>query len=302
MDVLDIGVGRGGDLMKLYHAKVKSAVGIDVNESGIFSGSDGAISRYNVMKKKMPGFPRMSLMVADAGQKFDYTNQSTLGKMNDQNIKLLKQVFGENENSSKHYTFDVINAQFMVHYLLQNTNTWNNFCSNINKYLRSDGYLLITTLDGNMVNNAFGTKGSISCDYIDEGQPRKLFDIIRKYNDKLDLSKLKTTEENLGLAIDVHIPIFMDEGVYQTEYLVNPSFLIRELKKKCNMRLVESESFQNIYYVYEDFFKNTANYESKSETRKFFNDVKQFYNLNDDITNKWFQYSKLNRLYIFQKK
>ena len=94
----------------------------------------------------------------------------------------------------------------------------------------------------------------------------------------------------------------MDEGVYQTEYLVNPSFLIRELKKKCNMRLVESESFQNIYYVYEDFFKNTAHYESKSETRKFFNDVKQFYNLNDDITNKWFQYSKLNRLYIFQKK
>jgi SAM-dependent methyltransferase len=302
MDVLDMGVGRGGDLMKLYHAKVKSAVGIDVNESGIFSGSDGAISRYNVMKKKMPGFPRMSLMVADAGQKFDYINQAKLGKMNDQNIKLLKQVFGENENSSKHYTFDVINAQFMVHYLLQNEDTWNNFCSNINKYLRSDGYLLITTLDGNMVNNAFGTKGSISCDYIDEGQPRKLFDIKRKYSDKLDLSKLKTTKENLGLAIDVHIPIFMDEGVYQTEYLVNPSFLIRELKKKCNMRLVESESFQNIYYVYEDFFKNTAHYESKSETRKFFNDVKQFYNLNDDITNKWFQYSKLNRLYIFQKK
>jgi SAM-dependent methyltransferase len=53
---------------------------------------------------------------------------------------------------------------------------------------------------------------------------------------------------------------------------------------------------------FEDFFKNTAHYESKSETRKFFNDVKQFYNLNDDITNKWFQYSKLNRLYIFQKK
>ena len=302
MDVLDIGVGRGGDLMKLYHAKVKSAVGIDVNESGIFSGSDGAISRYNVMKKKMPGFPRMSFMVADAGQKFDYINQSTLGKMNDQNIKLLKQVFGENEKSSKHYTFDVINAQFMIHYLLQNINTWNNFCSNINKYLRSDGYLLITTLDGAMVNNSFNENGKITYEYIDEGQQRKLFEIKRKYGNKLDLSKLKTTEQNLGLAIDVHMPIFMEEDVYQTEYLVNPSFLIRELKTKCNMRLVETESFQNIYYVYEDFFKNTANYESKSETRKFFNDVKQFYNLNDDITNKWFQYSRLNRYYIFQKK
>jgi SAM-dependent methyltransferase len=302
MDVLDLGVGRGGDLMKLYHAKVKSAIGIDVNESGIFSGSDGTISRYNVMKKKMPGFPRMSFMVADAGQKLDYTSQAILGKMNDQNIKLLKQVFGEDEKSKNYYTFDVINAQFMIHYLLQNNNTWNNFCSNINKYLRSDGYLLISTLDGSLVNSSFNDKGTISCDYIDEGQSRKLFEIIRKYDNKIDLSRLKTSEENLGLAIDVHIPIFMDEGVYQTEYLVNPSFLIKELKTKCNMRLVESESFQNIYYVYEDFFKNTAQYESKSETRKFFNDVKQFYNLNDDITNKWFQYSKLNRYYIFQKK
>ena len=91
----------------------------------------------NVFKKKMPGFPRMSFLVADAGQKFDYENQLKIGKMNDQNVKLLKQVFGENEKSSKHNTFDIINAQFMIHYLLANINTWSNFCSNVNKYLRS---------------------------------------------------------------------------------------------------------------------------------------------------------------------
>ena len=93
----------------------------------------------------------------------------------------------------------------------------------------------------------------------------------------------------------------MDEGVYQTEYLVKPSFLINELKTKCNMRLIETESFQNLYYVYEDFFTHTANFESKLETRKFFNDVKEFYNKKDEITRDWFEYSKLNRYYIFQK-
>ena len=301
MDVLDMGVGRGGDLMKLYHAKVKSAVGIDINESGIFSGSDGAISRYNVMKKKMPGFPRMAFMVADAGQKFDYENQSILGKMNDQNIKLLKQVFGDNENSSNFYTFDVINAQFMIHYLLKNINTWTNFCSNINKYLRQNGYLLITTLDGEMVHNSFIDNHITRDCILEDGQKKILFDIVKKYPNNLNLSTLKTTESNLGISLDVHIPIFMDEGVYQTEYLVNPSFLIRELKSKCNMRLVETESFQNLYYVYQDFFQNTAQYESKSETRKFFNDVKEFYNLKDETTRNWFEYSKLNRYYIFQK-
>jgi hypothetical protein len=302
MDVLDIGVGRGGDLMKLYHAKIKSGVGIDVNEAGIFSGSDGAISRYNVFKKKMPGFPRMSFMVADAGQKFDYENQLKIGKMNEQNIKILKQVFGENERSSKHNTFDVINAQFMIHYLLANTNSWSNFCSNVNKYLRSDGYLLITTLDGQMLNNSF-VDGHIRRDYISEdGKKNILFDIVKKYPNDLDLSKLNTTESNLGIQVDVHLPMFMDEGVYLTEYLVRPQFLINELKTKCNMRLVETESFQNLYHVYQDFFENTSKYESKAETRKFFEGVKEFYNTKDEITRNWFEYSKLNRYYIFQKK
>jgi hypothetical protein len=68
------------------------------------------------------------------------------------------------------------------------------------------------------------------------------------------------------------------------------------------MRLVETESFQNLYYVYQDFFKNTANYESKEETRKFFNDVGEFYDQNNELNKSWFEYSKLNRYYIFQKK
>jgi hypothetical protein len=300
LDILDIGVGRGGDLMKFYHSKVKSIVGIDVNESGIFSGSDGAISRYNIMKKKMPGFPKMTFIVADAGYKFDYNNQYSLGKMNDQNAKMLKHIFGENDESKKYYTFDVINAQFMIHYLLRDTNTWSNFCSNVNKYLRKDGYLLITTLDGKMVDSSF-KNDKITQEYINEdGQNKTLFDIVKKY-DKINFKDV-SPKNNLGLQIDVHMPIFMDENMYQTEYLVNPAFLISQMKKKCNMRLIESESFQNLYYIYKDFFENTAQFESKLETRKFFNDVKQFYNLNDEISKKWFEYSKLNRYYIFQKK
>jgi len=300
MDVLDIGVGRGGDLMKFYHAKIKSAVCFDINEAGIFSGSDGAISRYNVMKKKMPGFPKMSFLVADAGQKLEYVNQSKIIQMNEQNIKLSKQIFGDDENSKNYSTFDVINAQFMIHYLLRDIITWNNFCHNVKKYLRPNGYLLITTLDGQSLNNSF-VNDHIRKDYITEdGIKRPLFDIIKKYPE-LDIKTLKTEENNLGIQLDVHISIFMDEGVYQTEYLVNPSFLIQELKTKCGLRLVETESFQNLYYVYQDFFNNTSQFESKIETRKFFNDVKQFYNQNDELNKNWFEFSKLNRYYIFQK-
>jgi hypothetical protein len=190
----------------------------------------------------------------------------------------------------------------MIHYLLRDKTTWKNFCSNVNKYLRKDGYLLITTLDGSLLNSSFGKSGRIYRDYIDEeGQKRVLFEVIRKYPEDLDLTKLKTVKSNLGIQIDVNIPIFMEEGTFHTEYLVNPSFLINSLRNDCNMRLVETESFQNLHYVYEDFFTTTAQFESKQETRTFFNNVKEFYNFQDDITKKMFEYSKLNRYFIFQK-
>jgi len=298
IDVLDIGVGRGGDLMKFYTSRIKSAVAIDVNESGIFSGSDGAISRYNVFKKKMPGFPKISFLVADAGQKLDYNSQVSNRTSNDQNNKLLRKIFGDNNNSKEHYTFDVINAQFMIHYLFRDSNTWNNFCHNVNKYLRKDGYLLITTLDGQMVNNSFDKNGHIIRETIgDDGKKTIVFDLVKKYS--TNINSINKREDYFGIQIDAHLPFFMEEGGYISEYLVHPSFLINELKTECNMRLVETESFQNLFYVYEDFFLNTANYESKIETKKFFLNVKEFYNQKDVLNSNFFEFSKLNRYYIF---
>jgi SAM-dependent methyltransferase len=300
MDILDIGFGKGQDLLKLFHAQIKSAVCIDVNEAGFFSGSDGAISRYNAFKKKMPNFPKMSFAIADAGQKLDYENQKNMNLSNEENIKLLKQIFGENEKSTSYQKFDIINAQLMIHYLLKDKSTWNNLCYNINKYLKKDGYLLISTLDGLEINNKFSNEHLTKEIITENGEKKIIFDIIKKYPD-IDINKLKTEEDNLGKAINVHVPIFMDQGEYITEYLVFPNFLINQLKTKCNMRLIETESFGNLYYLYNDFFLNSAEFESKAETRKYFNDVKQYYNTENNDVKCWLEYTKLHRYYIFQK-
>ena len=109
--------------------------------------------------------------------------------------------------------------------------------------MNKDGYLLITTLDGKAVNDAF-VNDHITKNYIDEsGEKIVLYDIVKKYSN---------LDQNLGLQIDLFISIFMERDSSRTEYLVLPSFLINELKTKCNMRLVETETFQNLYYVYED--------------------------------------------------
>lgn len=293
--LLDFGTGRGGDLLKFYHARIKEAVLLDISADNLYSATDGAISRYTQFKQEMPNFPKMNFIVADVGAKLNLDAQvAAIGSMTDQNTQLIKQIFGPNDNSQVNQKFDIINVQFMVHYILKNEITWKNFCDNINKTLNNDGYVLITTFDAYIVDKAFDKNGKISRYYnTDDGEQRYIFDIKKNYTD--------TNLDQLGLPIDVHIPIFMDDGVYMTEYLVSPKFLITSLKTNCNLRLVETDLFENLFNIYKDFFETTAEYEENLKTKNFFMQTKKFYNMNDENNRNWFDFSRLNRYYIFQK-
>ena len=296
LDVLDIGIGRGGDLMRYYHARVNFCVGIDINDHGINSAGDSCTSRFNKFKKKYPGFPNMTFMVADAGSKLNLDDQlNAIGKMSELNMKNLKSIFGENSLSKTYKKYDLISAQFMLHYLLKDQTTWTNLCYNINKFLKNHGYMMITCFDGEQVHSSFDNNGHITSHYINEQNEQKvLFDIVKKYpNDIKDIN-------NTGLAIDMFNCSFMLEGTSQTEYLVTPTFLIDNLKKSCNMRLIETDTFENIFNVYKDFFDNTCQVENVTATREYFFKAKEFYNNTDDNKN-WFNFSRLNRYYIFQK-
>ena len=64
---VDIGCGRGGDVMKWFHARIKSYVGFDPDYEGIYSSIDGIISRYNSRKKVFPQFYPAIFFQADGG-------------------------------------------------------------------------------------------------------------------------------------------------------------------------------------------------------------------------------------------
>jgi len=129
----------------------------------------------------------------------------------------------------------------------------------------------------------------------DDGKSKILFEIKRQYPN--DLKSIKS----VGIPIDVHLAWFMSEGTYVTEYLVEPSFIIKELKQKCDMNLVETESFGNLIEIYRDFFENTAQSESVGATRKALMDMKELYNMNDPLNKSLYRYSVMNRYYIFRK-
>jgi SAM-dependent methyltransferase len=292
MDVLDVGCGVGGDINKFYHSRVGSYIGIDIDYANLFSAGNSATSRYNNNKKKFPGFTNMKFIQADASVQFDLNSQSAIiGNMDDENKKLLINTFGENSNSTSYKTFDVMNAQFTIHYYFANDNSLANFLNNVKKYLRQHGFLIITTLDGNLVHNAFNSDGKINEEYMSsDGNKSLLYDINRLYPS--NTKNLKQT----GLAIDVLMK-WINQDDYYKEYLVEPSFLIESMEK-IGLSLIETDTFKNIFDNYKEFLHNNAKNESIPDTKKYLMNTANYY---DEKFKNFHSYSFLFRYYIFQK-
>ena len=104
------------------------------------------------------------------------------------------------------------------------------------------------------------------------------------------------------MKLDVHISSFMNPNVFKTEFLVSKKFLIKQLKEKCNLDLVETELFENIYNNHRHFFNEIPEVESNKDTKSYFMKVKEIYDLTDNLNKASFEMSRLNRFYIFHKK
>jgi hypothetical protein len=241
----------------------------------------------------MPNFPKSTFLIADGGLSLDMSNQDRgINNMSDINKQTIKQVFGENEKDTKHNTFDIFSCQFMLHYLFKNDQTLDNFCANINKYLNKDGYVIITTIDGAKLNSKF-VDGHYTEYYTDNGKKKILFDFKKLY-DNNDIQKT-------GLALDFHNASYMLEGTYQTEYLVDPDFLIDTLETKCNLVLTDMDSFENQFNMFKRFFDEVAPYEANEKTKNYFMKVKKFYDFDDEVNKNSYELSRLNNYYVFQK-
>ena len=294
--ILDIGCGRGGDIMKFYYSKVNMYVGIDVDNNGIISPVDGALSRYNRLKRTHPNFPRMYFINADITSLLNYNEQlKTIGNMSLINKNLINTFFSD--EPSKRTLFDRINCQFALHYFLKNQITWDNFTKNINDYLNPDGYLILTCFDGDTILNLLNNTDKYASYYTNtEGEQKIFFEILKRYEN------IKSDDNiGLGVAIDVHNALISQEGVYITEYLVQKEFLIKELFEKCKLELVDTDMFSNQFNKHKDYFTKIIEYEENPNTRQFLINVREFYDQNNEVNKSSYEMSKLNRYYIFRK-
>ncbi|MEM0354101.1 MAG: methyltransferase domain-containing protein [Thermoplasmata archaeon] len=302
--VLDVGCGRGGDIIKFYWAKIGEYVGIDIDNNGLYIINDSAFNRYKHLTKVFSNFPPMYFINADMKGPLDVESQEKiLPYMTNVNKKLIVTHLSGNKK------YDVINVQFNIHYYLSDEISWNNFCQNISNHIADNGYMLVTTFDGNLVYEKLVGKQKLSITYTDsKGRRNIFFEMIKVYDDR--------ERKDLGMAIDLYNSLISNPGTYIREYLVFPEFLQKSLKEKCGLDLVESDYFVTLFHMYKKIFTNDhMDISSDSGLNKLYRKIKSFYYSLDSSTKNFtgdtlfpkdialasFDLLMFNRYYVFRK-
>lgn len=286
--ILDIGCGRGGDILKMYHARIGEYVGIDNDYEGLFGSLDSATVRYQKYLKQFPDFSKMTFIHADSRIPFvSSLQQKVITNMTPENIKLIDKVF------TKDRKFDIINLQFSIHYLFDDKTSVNNFIDIIKQYLKKDGYLICTVFDPSQVMTILGEKNVFTSYYTDDdGQRKKFFEIVKKFDGEI--------KDEPGFAIDVHMAWINQEDKYLTEYLITPKLLINSMKK-ADCVLYDTDLFVNTYNINSDWFNNVIDHEENPKNKKFYKDVAEFYGDLKGADKESRIWNDLYRYFIFKK-
>ena len=286
--VLDIGCGRGADIMKWYHSRVSDYIGIDPDNEGLFGAIDSATVRYQSNLKKYPDFTKMTFIQADASVNLSSdVQEKKILNMTSPNKKLIDKIFTETRK------FDILSFQLSIHYLFDNQNSINNIIDQINKYLKIDGCIMCTTIDPNQVMNLLNNKEIYTSWYTDnDGQRKKLFEIIKKFTGNI--------QDIPGQAVDYHMAWIQQEDVYYTEYMVTPNHLIKVMKQ-AGCEIVETDLFVNLYNINKEWFLNVIDHEENPKNKIYYKRLAQFYGDLKGADKESRNYFELFRYYIFKK-
>ena len=286
--VLDIGCGRGGDIEKLYHARIKEYVGIDPDYEGLYGTIDSALVRYKKNFSKFPDFYKCSLIQCDPSILFkSELQEKKFTNMTNENKKLIDTIFVDDKK------FDVIISMFAIHYIFQDKNSVNNLIDNISKYLKPNGYLICTLFDAQQIMNLLNTKDTYTSYYTDDnGQRNKFFEIIKKFEGPI--------KDEPGFPIDVHMNWVSQEGKYLTEYLVTTNLLIKTMEK-AQCILVDTDLFVNIYNINKEWFTKVIEHEENPKNKQYYQKSAKFYGELKSADKESLIWNSLFRYYVFKK-
>lgn len=226
--LIDMSVGKAGDLPKWIAAKLSFIFGLDVARDNIENRLDGACARFLNARKRFRSMPRALFVAADSSLNI----RSGDACFTDKGKEITRAIFGDGaKDETKLGTgvyrqygrgkggFDVVSNQFSIHYFFKNRNTLNGFLRNLSECCKVGGYVVGTSYDGRKVFRELETKANGEGIFIMEKE-KKMWEIRKRY----DADVFENNASCIGYQIDVY-----QESINKVfpEYLVNYEYLVR---------------------------------------------------------------------------
>ena len=273
--LIDLAVGKAGDLAKWAHSELSFVFGIDISEDNIGNRHDGAYARYLTLRKSkpMPSLPYVVFVQGDSGKVIrasgtdsavpssspaDSRRASGTPPSSGSAYKAIANaVFGEGGDADpavvgrgvmRHYAvgkdgFNTCSVQFALHYFWKDVKTLHTFLRNVSECTKVGGHFIGTCYNGERVYKALAFDKAAVGDALTErdGDGRLVWSLTRQYTQTTYLND----ESSIGYAIDV-----FQESINKThrEYLVNMIYLAR-LMENYGFVLVSKEDAKRDYHL-----------------------------------------------------
>ena len=228
--LLELAVGRGGDLFKWKKTEPSKVVGVDISLANITSPTQGSAVRYLNDKRRYPYdyIPPVLFLQGDM----------TIFPLLEQEDKYMPILTGKEAPPTEYLEqfrdltkFDDISCQFALHYACESEETFRNFAKNIEKYGKS--VFFGTCLDGQAVYSLLMGKKT----HLFGEEKQVCGEITKQYEDK------ENWAEEFGMPIRVFLESFDKPEV---EYLV-PFDRVCEIMREVGYELQESRMFSELY-------------------------------------------------------
>lgn len=302
MCLIDMAVGKSGDLSKWTQSKLYAVLGIDISKDNILNSKDGACVRYiNEMSKS--NREKLPICMFIHGDTSKYIENGDFEKIDENNNEyntgysshhIMKALMGSRDVKSENLEpflkkyhgifenkFDICSIQFAIHYMFEDKIKLHQFLTNVSKYTKTGGYFIGTCYDGKKIYDMLKENDESEL-WIDK---TKIWHIKKKYKDSNE-TFLNDNVDSLGFKISVYQESINKEF---DEYLVNFNFLVKIMNDYGFILVTEYNGGINS-------FKSLYDNMMKLDSHK----IKQ-YGLSNSMSEQEKKISFLNNYFIFKK-